>query len=88
MARQIAHPFSLAHALHFTGWLYQYLQMGEKLQEAAIEEIAIANEQGFALWHATGTFFKGAGMFLQGEMRKHLNCWKRSAVVQSDRRRA
>ena len=31
------------------------------------KQIAIATEQGFALWHATGTFFKGAGMLLQGE---------------------
>ncbi len=67
MARQIAHPFSLAHALHFTGWLYQHLQMGDKLQAATAEEIAISSEQGFALWQATGIFLSGAGMLLQGE---------------------
>ncbi len=72
MARQIAHPFSLAHALHFTGWLYQYFQLGDKLQAAAVEEMAIASEQGFALWHATGTFLSGAGMFLQGELEEAL----------------
>ena len=37
------------------------------MRAAAEEEIDIAAEQGFALWHATGTFFKGAGMLLEGE---------------------
>jgi len=66
-ARQVAHPFSLAHALHFTGWLYQCCRLPDQLTAAAVEEIAISTEQGFALWQATGTFFKGAGMFLQGD---------------------
>jgi tetratricopeptide (TPR) repeat protein len=67
LARQIAHPFSTAHALHFSGWLYQYCLLGDKLRAAAIEETAIATDQGFALWRATGTFLNGAGMALQGE---------------------
>ena len=66
LAREIGHPFSLAYALHHTGWLYQFCRLGAEVQTAAEEEIAIATEQGFALWHATGTFFKGAGMLLQG----------------------
>ena len=80
LARQIEHPFSLAHALHFTGWLYQYLQMGDKLQATAKEEIAIASEQGFALWHATGTFFTGAGMFLQGELDQALKLLEKECI--------
>jgi serine/threonine protein kinase/predicted ATPase len=67
LAREIAHPYSLAYALHHTAWLYQYCRLGAEVQEAAEEEIAIATEQGFALWHATGTFFKGAGQLLQGQ---------------------
>src|SRR5260370_34573323 len=67
LARAIAHPYSLAYALHHTAWLYQYCRLGAEVQEAAEEEIVIATEQGFALWHATGTFFKGAGLLLQGQ---------------------
>jgi len=67
LARQIGHPFSLAHGLHFSSWLYQYSRLGDKLRAAAMEENAIATDQGFALWRATGTFFNGAGMALQGE---------------------
>jgi predicted ATPase len=72
LARDIDHPFSLAYALHHTGWLCQCCRLGAEVQAAAEEEIVIANEQGFALWRATGTFFKGAGMLLQGELEEAL----------------
>jgi predicted ATPase len=72
LARAIGHPFSLAYAMHHTAWLCQHCRLGAEVRAAAEEEIAIAAEQGFALWQATGTFFKGAGMFLQGELGKAL----------------
>ena len=72
LAREIGHPFSLAYCLHHTGWLYQSCRQGAEVQTAAEEQIAIAAEQGFALWHATGMFFKGAGMLLQGRLQESL----------------
>jgi predicted ATPase len=72
LAREIGHPFSLAYALHHTAWFFQYCRLGSEVQTAAEEAIAISTAQGFALWHATGTFFKGAGMFLQGDRAKGL----------------
>jgi class 3 adenylate cyclase/tetratricopeptide (TPR) repeat protein len=72
LAREISHPFSLAYALHHTAWLHQYCRLGAEVRAAAEEAITIASEQGFALWHATGTFFKGAGMLLQGELEEAL----------------
>jgi predicted ATPase/class 3 adenylate cyclase len=67
LARKLAHPFSLAYALHHTGWLYLQARLGAKLSVAAQQLLAIAAEQGFALWQATGTFFQGAGLLLQGK---------------------
>jgi predicted ATPase len=67
LARRIGHPFSLAYALHCTGWLCQICRLGAELQAAAEEEFRIATEQGFALWHATGTFYRGAGLVQQGK---------------------
>ena len=67
LAREIGHPFSLAYALHHTAWLYAFCGSASEVRAAAEEEIAIAADQGFALWHATGTFFKGVGMQLEGE---------------------
>jgi serine/threonine protein kinase/predicted ATPase len=66
LARQIGHPFSLAYALHHTAWLYQNCRLAAEVQATATEGITIATDQGFALWYATGTFFRGAGMLLQG----------------------
>ena len=66
LAREIGHPFSLAYALHHTAWLNQCCRLGAEVLAAAEEKIAVATEQGFALWRATGTFFRGAGMLLQG----------------------
>jgi predicted ATPase len=67
LARQIGHPFSLAYALHCRGWLCQICRLGAEVQAAAEEELRIATEQGFALWHATGTFYRGAGLVQQGK---------------------
>jgi serine/threonine protein kinase/predicted ATPase len=66
LAREIGQPFSLAYALHHTSWLHQFCLLGAEVDAAAQEEIAIATKQGFALWHATGTFFRGAGLLLRG----------------------
>ena len=40
-------------------------------EAAAEEEFTIASQQGFALWRATGTFFKGAGMLLHDQWSAH-----------------
>jgi serine/threonine protein kinase/tetratricopeptide (TPR) repeat protein len=68
LALEIGHPFSVAYAQHHTAWLYQHCRLGEPVQSAAEQELEIATEQGFALWHATGTFFLGAGKLLQGDL--------------------
>ncbi len=72
LAREIGHPFSLAYALHHTAWLNLCCRRGPEVQAAAEEAIAVATEQGFALWRATGTFFRGAGMLLQGRHQEAL----------------
>ncbi len=68
LAREIGLPFDLAYWLHHTAWLFQYCRLGVEVQAAADEEVAIAAEQGFALRHATGTFFMGAGMLPRGDL--------------------
>ncbi len=68
LAREIGHPYSLAYALHHTAWLYQLCRLGAEVRTAAEEGTAIATAQGFALWRATGTFFKGGGTLLEGKL--------------------
>jgi serine/threonine protein kinase/tetratricopeptide (TPR) repeat protein len=67
LAREIGHPFSLAHALYYSGWLNYHCRLPDNLQTAALESTSIATEQGFALWHATGTFLQGAAAFLKDD---------------------
>jgi predicted ATPase len=66
LADRIGHAFTTAHAIDFTAVFYQRSRVGAKVQRAAEEEIALATEQGFQLWHALGTLHKSAGMLLQG----------------------
>jgi predicted ATPase len=67
LARRIGHPFSLDYALHHCAWLYLQCRLPGRLRAVADEEFAIAAEQGFALWHASGMFFQGAGLFMEGD---------------------
>jgi class 3 adenylate cyclase/predicted ATPase len=68
LAGTIGHAFSTAHAVDFTACLYHDCRVAAEVQRAAEEEIAIATEQGFQLWHALGVLHKGAGMLLQGQI--------------------
>jgi serine/threonine protein kinase/tetratricopeptide (TPR) repeat protein len=68
LAREIGHPYSLAYALHHTAWLYQLCRVGAEVRSAAKEGTAIATAQGFALWRATGAFFEGGGLLLEGKV--------------------
>ncbi|MBD3673292.1 MAG: protein kinase [Planctomycetaceae bacterium] len=82
LAREIAHPFTIAYVLHHTGWFLLQCRLGTRLQAIADEQIAITSEQGFPFWHASGNFFKGAGLYLEGNieegltlMEKGLDAW-------------
>ena len=66
LARAIKHPFSLAYAQHHTSWLYHQLRLPAETKAASEEGIQTATEQGFAMFHATGTLYKAAGVLLEG----------------------
>jgi predicted ATPase len=66
LAQTIGHAFTLGHAVDFTAFLRHYCRLGAEVRSAAEEELALATDQGFQLWHALGTLHKGAGMLLQG----------------------
>ena len=72
LARRICHAFSLGHAVDFTAFLGHYCRLGAEVRAAAEEEMAIATDQGFQLWHALGTLHKGVGMLLQGRREEAL----------------
>jgi predicted ATPase/energy-coupling factor transporter ATP-binding protein EcfA2 len=72
LARSINHPFSVAYALHHTGWLHQHCRLGVQTQIAGEELMQIALDQGFLFWHATGTLYAAGGLLQQGRMERGL----------------
>jgi predicted ATPase len=67
LARELAHPFSVAFALTFTAWLYQHRREVQAAQEGAEAAIALSTEQGFPHWAAMGTICCGWALAMQGQ---------------------
>jgi len=59
LARELAHPFSLAVALDFAAWLHQFRRERQAAQERTETAIAVAAEHGFSFWLAMGTTVQG-----------------------------
>ena len=62
-----SHPFSLATALFFAAWLYQYRREIQVVQAHAEAAIAIAAEQRFPQWLAGGIVLRGWVLVAQGQ---------------------
>jgi predicted ATPase len=67
LACELAHPFSLAHALDHAAWLHQYRREGRLAQEQAEADMALCREQGFAFFLANGTILRGWALAAQGQ---------------------
>jgi len=72
LAEAQAHPFSLAYALHFQSIVHQLCREPELTEQRAEAEITLSNEQGFPLFVAGGTAFKGWALVAKGEVEKGL----------------
>ena len=70
LAQQVAHPFSLAHALWFAALLHHYRRDAQAVQEQAEALITLCKEQGFAFWLVGGTIFQGWALAEQGQGEK------------------
>ena len=62
LARELAHPFSLACALFFATWVHQFRRERPLIQERAEAAIALGAEQGFAQFVAGATIFRGCAL--------------------------
>src|SRR5713101_2472785 len=89
LAHELAHPFSLAFALHFAAVLHRLRREARIAQERAEAAIALASEQGFPYWAAGGTFVRGWTLAEQGkreegiaQMRQGLAAWRAAGAVQ------
>ncbi len=66
LARQLAHPPSLARALGSAAFLHQFRREGRAAQEQAETAIAFTTEQGIPIWTAVGTILQGWALAEQG----------------------
>jgi class 3 adenylate cyclase/predicted ATPase len=62
LARELAHPFSLACVLFFAAWLYQLRREWPLTHERAEAAIVLGVEQGFAQFVAGSTIFRGCAL--------------------------
>jgi predicted ATPase len=67
LARELAHPYSLAYALMFAAVVSRLRREWSAVQAHAEALLALATEQGFAFWEATGTMLRGAALAAQGQ---------------------
>jgi predicted ATPase len=67
LARELAHPLSLAWALHSAAWHAQLRRERETAREQAEAQIALCSEQGFVHLLATGTIVKGWALAAEGQ---------------------
>jgi class 3 adenylate cyclase/predicted ATPase len=67
MARNVAHPFSVAFALQFAAQLHHYRREYPQTQELAAEVMTLSTEQGFPIWSAMATIVHGWALAEQGQ---------------------
>lgn len=68
LARQVAHPLSIAHALNFKAVHRHYRREPLQTQLSADEEVAIATEHQFPHYVAYGTILSGWARAAQGDL--------------------
>jgi TOMM system kinase/cyclase fusion protein len=83
LARELAHPLSLAGALGWTALLHQFRREGQAVQEPADAVITLSSEHGFAVYLAWGTMLRGWTLAEEGQggegivqMRQGLAAWR------------
>jgi predicted ATPase len=62
LAREVAHPFSLAYALVFACIIYSLRGEMQAVLESAEALIALSQEQGFSFWLAEGILLRGMAL--------------------------
>jgi predicted ATPase/class 3 adenylate cyclase len=67
LARELAHPASLAASLSYAAVLHQFRREREAVQQMAEALIALSTEQGDAERLARGTILRGWALFVQGQ---------------------
>jgi predicted ATPase/DNA-binding SARP family transcriptional activator/class 3 adenylate cyclase len=68
LAREVSHPFSLAHVQSFIAVLHHLRREEDLTQKRSEEVIALSTEQGFTFWSAIGNIVRGWSVAEGGEV--------------------
>jgi predicted ATPase len=66
-AEDLQHPFSVALALSFSQWLYQFCRDVDRTRETCEKALAISAEQSFAFWIGWGRVLRGWTLAEEGK---------------------
>ena len=67
LAQEVAHPFSLAHALAWAATVHQCRREAPAVHAQAAAAMTLATAQGFVQWVARGTVLHGWALAMQGQ---------------------
>ena len=67
LAHALSHPYSLAFAQSMAAWVSQLRRDVPAVHAHAEAAITLSTEQGFPLWAAYGTIFRGWALAMQGQ---------------------
>jgi predicted ATPase/class 3 adenylate cyclase len=83
LAFELKHPFSVAYARCWLAWLSHLRRDTRTVREHADAAVALATEQGFALWAAKATISRGWALAMEGdsqegvpELEKGIAAWR------------
>jgi TOMM system kinase/cyclase fusion protein len=87
IARELAHPFSIAYALSYAVSLHLFRREPGLVQERAEELLTFARAQGFGQWPPTATVHRGWALAQTGrpeegiaQMRAGLDAWRETGA--------
>jgi class 3 adenylate cyclase/predicted ATPase len=67
LAREQAHPFSIALALTFAAYLHHFRQEYRRVRQLATEVLRMSTEPDFLMWSGMGTIIQGWVLAKEGE---------------------
>jgi class 3 adenylate cyclase/predicted ATPase len=87
LAGELAHPYSLTHALSCAAWFHQLRRESNTVRERAATAITLATEQGFAMELGWATVLQGWALAEQGhreegmaQMHQGMAAWQASGA--------
>jgi predicted ATPase len=88
LAHELSHPYSLAFARFWAAWVSQVRRDVPAAYEHAEAAVALATEQGFPLWVATGTSLRGWALVMQdrgeegmAQVRQGITAWRATGAT-------